>query len=254
MNDKTFMAVIGVIIVAVIGAFFIFGGEDSGNGGAFIGEPLEIATGVAEGDEAVQRADHVVGPVDAKVVLIEYADFECPACAGFWPQLKQIEAAFPDDLAVVYRHNPLSSLHPNAFAAHRAAVAAANQGMFWEMHDLLYQRQNEWAAATSGLTVSQAADRFEQYAQELSLNMEQFTADVESSETFDFIDSHLDSGNQLGVTGTPTLFLNGEEITERSAEELIGLIQDILDSQDGGDAGDSEEATSDTDSEPEAEN
>ena len=245
MNDRTFMAVLGVILVAAIGAFVAFGGNSS-TGNAFVGDPFELATGEASAEgEAVQRADHVIGPVDAKVTLIEYGDFACPACQAVFPQLKALEGEFAEDLRIIFRHNPLTQIHPNAFAAHRAAVAADNQGMFWEMHDLMYERQREWAASTSGFTVSQAADAFESYAEELGLDLEQFRSDVESDETFNFIDSHLDSGANLGVTGTPTLFLNGEEIAQRSFEELSVLVREIL-SEDQPAEGESAESTEST--------
>ena len=221
------MTLIVLIIVGVIGAVLVFGGESSNNG-VFFGEPLEVARGQADSDGNVQRADHVKGANDATVTLIEYGDFACPACFAFFPELQQLEAAYPDDLEVVFRHNPLSSIHPNAFAAHRAAVAADNQGMFWEMHDLLYERQPSWSATQSGLDITAAATVFETYAQELGLDIEQYTADVASQATFDFIDSHLDSGSQLGVTGTPTLFLNGEEVNERSFAELSAIIDGII--------------------------
>ncbi len=247
MSDKNFMALIAIIIVAVVGAIFLFGGDNS-SGQAFIGDPLEVATGEGEEGEEVQPADHVKGPADARVTLIEFADFGCPACFGFFPQLQTLEAQYPDDLRIVYRHNPLTALHPNAFAAHRASVAAANQDMFWEMHDLLLERQPSWSAQQSGLTVSQAAEVFEGYAQELGLDMERYAADVESEEVFNYIDSHLDSGNQLGVTGTPTVFLNGEEITERTAAEISVLIDQILaESTPSDDASDGESNAEESD-------
>ena len=226
MSDKNFMALIVVIVVAVVGSIIIFGSSEGG--GNFVGDPLQVATGEVNEDGESQRADHVFGSDDARVTLIEYGDLECPACAAFFPELKALENAYPDDLRVVFRHNPLTQLHPNAFAAHRAAVAAANQGKFWEMHDLMYERQPSWSVAQAGLDISAASEVFEGYAQALGLDMEQFKTDVASQETFDFIDSHLDSGQQLGVTGTPTIFINGEEVTERSFEELSALIDSIL--------------------------
>ncbi len=228
MSDKNFMAMIAIIVVAVVGSIIMFGGSDSASSGAWIGDPLLLATGEANGDEEVQAADHYRGAEDPEVVIIEYADFECPACFGFAPQLQIVEANYEDEVQVIFRHNPLSSLHPNAFAAHRAAEAAGQQDKFWEMHDILFERQPSWSAQQSGLSVSDAAAVFEGYAEEIGLDMDKFRADVESEEVFDYIDSHLDSGSQLGVTGTPTIFLNGEEITERSAEELGAIIDQIL--------------------------
>ena len=136
MSDKNFMALIAIIVVAVVGSFIAFGGNAE-SGQDWIGDPLQVATGVAEGEEEVQPADRVKGAANPTATIIEYGDFGCPACFGFHPQLQILEANYPDDLQIVYRHNPLTAIHPNAFAAHRASEAAANQGMFWEMHDLL---------------------------------------------------------------------------------------------------------------------
>lgn len=221
MNDKVFFGVIGIIIVGIIGAVIAFGGGSTGQ--AFMGDPLEVQTGQTE-----QRADHVLGEGNKGVTIIEYSDFECPACLQFYPELSQIKSEYGDDIEVVYRHNPLSQLHPNAFAAHRAAIAASNQDRFWEMHSQIFEGWQSWSRQASGLSLEEAATVFEQYAEQLGLNMDQYREDVKSEETFNFIDSHLDSGSQLGVTGTPTVFLNGEEITARSAEELRVLIDEII--------------------------
>ena len=227
MSDKSFIALIGLIVAVVVGSIILFGGGND-SAGNFIGDPLAVANGEANEAGEIQRADTVLGAEDAKVTLIEFGDFECPACSAFYTELKQLEAAYPDDVRVVFRHNPLTQLHPNAFAAHRAAVAADNQGKFWEMHDLLYQGQNSWSAQVSGLDISAAAKVFENYAQSLGLDLDKFKTDVESQETFDFIDSHLDAGQQLGVTGTPTIFVNGEQVTERSFEELSALVDSLI--------------------------
>jgi len=230
MNDKNFMALIALIIVAVAGSVIFFGKNDSSGGGNWTGDPLRIveAAETNEAGDITQAADHIIGPKDAKVTLIEFADFECSACEIFYPQLKALEAAYPDDLQVVFRHNPLTQIHPNAFAAHRASVAAANQEMFWEMHDLLYERQTSWNRQNAGLDTAQATDVIVSFAEELNLDIDKFREDIESEDTFNFIDSHLDSGAQLNVTGTPTIYLNGELVAERSFEELSAIIDGIL--------------------------
>lgn len=234
MSDKNFIIVVGLIVAVIVGSF-VFLGSDSENN-AWIGEPLSVATGESTGEldsdgnaVPVQPADHVKGNPDATVTLIEFADFSCPACFGFFPELKELELLYPDQLQIVFRHNPLSSIHPNAFAAHRAAEAAGQQGMFWEMHDLLYSRQSNWARQTSGFDVAGAISTFEAYAGELGLDIDQYRTDVDGEDVFNYIGSHLDSGAQIGVTGTPTLFLNGELIEQRSAEDIGSLIDALLD-------------------------
>lgn len=225
MSDKKFIGIIAALVVVFIGAIFIFGGEESSSG--FIGDPMQVQTG--EGSETpVQPADHFKGDPSAAVTFIEYADFECPACAGFHSVVKQIEEVYGDQIVMVFRHFPLSTIHPNAVAAHRAAEAAGQQGKFWEMHDLLYENQQVWARQASGADISAAKDVFENYAEQLGLNIDQFNADSDSPAVLDYISSHQDSGNQLGITGTPTVYINGEEISARSFEEISSIIDEIL--------------------------
>jgi len=89
--------------------------------------------------------DHYKGNPDAQVVLIEYSDFQCPACRAYIPIITSLIEQFPDDLVVVYRHFPLQSVHANARAAAEASEAAAKQGKFWEFHDILFDKQTEWS-------------------------------------------------------------------------------------------------------------
>lgn len=214
--------------IAFVAAVFLFGNKDA-TGKGFIGDPMQLQTGEAkDGQTEVQPADHYKGEGKKGVTLIEYGDFECPACYGFFPELKKIEQKYGDDITVIFRHNPLSRIHPNATAAHRAAEAAARQGKFWEMHDLLYQNQPSWSREQSGLTTADAAKRFEDYAQQLGLDMDKFRADVQSEDIFNYIDSHLDSGVKLGVDSTPTIFLNGEKLTFRRFDEISAAIDQLI--------------------------
>ncbi len=234
MSDKSFGVLIGVIIVAVIGAIVFLGGGSTNNS-KWVGDPLAIATGEvdpAKPDQTPMRADHLLGTGEAKVTLIEFADFECPACFQFFPILKQVESTYGDQIDVVFRDFPLTSLHPNTFAAHRAAEAASNQNKFWEMHDLLYQRQQSWSRANSGKTTPEAAKTFEQFAVELKLDMPKYLEDVASQETFDIINTQINSGNQLGVTGTPTIYINGEEVHIRTLSDLTSKIDSLLGTTD----------------------
>lgn len=217
--DRNFILMLVGVVILLGGAFILAGGKSETANTDFEGNPFEV-----------QADDYVKGEGTEGVTLIEYADFECPACAAFFPQLNQLEQEYGDEVQIVFRHFPLNSIHPNATAAHRASIAAGNQGAFWEMHDLLYQNQFTWAANTSGLTVSDAADVFEGYAEDLGLDIEQFRADVNAEETSNIITRGKDSANQLGVTGTPTLFLNGERIsTTASYEELRILVAAAID-------------------------
>ena len=151
---------------------------------------------------------HVEGKGTAGVTLTEYGDYECPYCEQYYPTVKSVVTEFGDKIKFQFRNFPLTSLHRNAFAAARAAEAASLQGKFWEMHDALYDPGNYQSWTTSGSpNVS-----FEQYAQQLGLNVTKFKTDFASSQVNDAINADMAEGNRLGITGTPSFFLNGKKI------------------------------------------
>ncbi len=182
--------------------------------GLVVGVGLLVAglwylSGMEAADPAVLQVaatDRKQGPESPKLVLIEYADFECPACAAYQPVLKEVKETYKDDLQFVYRHFPLP-MHRNAIAAALASEAAGAQGKFWEMHDLLYAKQKEWGGKP-------AEDRglFEKYATELGLDLERFKGDMASDATRAAVESGRESGSEANVRGTPTFFLNGEQL------------------------------------------
>lgn len=167
-------------------------------------------------------ADWKQGAENPKVTLVEYADFECPACSTYQSVLKEIKETFKADLQFVYRQFPLP-MHRNALAAARASEAAGLQGKFWEMHDLLYAKQKEWGGKTS-----EDATLFEKYATELGLDLEKFKQDVLSDTVQGAVDRGLESGKALKVRGTPTFFLNGEQVSPESAQAFKDLIRSKL--------------------------
>lgn len=211
--DKRFALVLGIVIAVFIGIFVLSGGKQSAGDATFEGDPTQV-----------QADDWAEGPRDAKVVLMEYGDFQCPGCATLFPALEQVKSELGDQFLFVYRHFPLTNIHPNAMAAHRAAEAAGKQGQFFGMHDLLFARQSQWSNASNASAI------FESFAQELQLDLDQFKTDVASQEVFDRISQHLDSGNQLDISSTPTLFLNGAKIDNPATlDELKQIIQDAID-------------------------
>lgn len=174
----------------------------------------------------VSATDWKQGPENPTVTVVEYADFECPACAAYQPVLQDIKTTFKDDLRFVYRQFPLP-MHRNAVAAALASEAAGMQGKFWEMHDLLYAKQKEWSGKS-------AEDRglFEKYAQELGLDMERFKQDMNSDRASQAVESGRDSGTALNVRGTPTFFLDGEEIDNPgNADAFKALIRSKLEGE-----------------------
>jgi len=171
-----------------------------------------------------QPSSHTYGEGAKAVTLVEYGDFQCPACGAYFPVIKQLKEEYKADITFQFRHFPLVQIHPNAMAAHRAAEAAAMQDKFWEMHDLLYENQQSWS------TASNPARIFEDYAVNLSLNVEKFRQDVASITVNDIINADLKAGQALGADSTPTFVLDGKKLEEipRDYEGFKKLIDDTI--------------------------
>ena len=163
----------------------------------------------------IDGEDHSRGPVTAPVTLVQYADFECLHCARAQPILRQLRDAIPEAFRLVCRHVPLSADRPRAAGAARAAVAAGQQGRFWEMHDRLFEHQ-----------AYLSADAFQLHAEDLHLDMDRFVRDMTDPMVTARIERDLASGRASGVRGTPTFFLNGSRYGD--APDLAQLRRAIL--------------------------
>ena len=159
------------------------------------------------------------GPEGAPVTLIEFADFECPYCAIMSPVLEQTWEQRPQEIRYVYKFFPLSA-HPHGEIAARAAVAAMNQGKFWEMHDKLFANRDHLEQTD-----------LDQYAKEIGLDLPRFHKDAESQATTDWIAADRKQADALGVQGTPTIYINGRDFSARQdlndwiAQELGGDVK-----------------------------
>jgi protein-disulfide isomerase len=210
--NKQFFAIIVVIIAGLIGLFALTGG-DKNNSGDNGGDST------SEG----QVSNHVKGATESKVTLVEYGDFQCPACKSYHPVLQQLEAEYGDRVTFQFRHFPLTQIHPNAFMASRAAEAAGKQGKFFEMHDFLFESQETWA------TVSNPTSIFESFAQQLELNVEQFKTDMNSAGVAATINADLKAAQAAGGTSTPTFVLNDTTIDNpQSLEDFKKVLDDEL--------------------------
>jgi len=150
----------------------------------------------------ITDGDWVRGKKEAPITLVEYGDFQCPACGAYYPVLLQLEKEFPDRLRVVWRQFPLTTIHVNAWDAAVAAEAAGKQGKFWEMHDVLFENQKEWTRS----------GKFDGYASGIGLDVTKWKVDLADKKIEEKIRADQSSGIDLGVTGTPSFFLNGEKI------------------------------------------
>lgn len=178
-------------------------------------------TGATAQEIVITEQDHVRGTAGAKVTLVEFADFQCPACGAYEPLVRQVMAENADTVQLVFRHFPLMQIHQNALLGAKAAEAAGVQSKFWEMHDLLFENQTEWSTALN------ARDFIITYANQIGLDIKKFEADLNNPSIEQKILAEYKEGVNLGVQGTPTFFLNGKQIKNPSSpEEFNALIQD----------------------------
>jgi protein-disulfide isomerase len=169
-------------------------------------------------NDGVVVTNYVKGNPDAAVVLAEYADFQCPACGQFEPIVAAILSEFGEQIRFEFNHFPLAQLHPFAEAAARAAEAAGQQGKFFEYHDLLFANQAAWSKSAT------PAVFFSQYAKELDLDLALFTKHQRASLLQDHIRSQFSEAQNKGLTGTPTFFLNGQQMKYTSADDFKAQI------------------------------
>jgi protein-disulfide isomerase len=148
--------------------------------------------------QPVSADDHAEGPADAPVTLVEYGDYQCPYCGAAYPVVKRLQKTLGKKLRFVFRNFPLTQAHPYALIAAEAAEAAALQGKFWEMHDLLFEQQ---AFLEPGIIPS--------WAKSIGLNLEKFGNDIKQGVVENRIKEDRQSGIRSGVNGTPTFFING---------------------------------------------
>lgn len=206
--NKGFWAVIAIIAV-IFGGILVFQGDE--------------ANAPSGSNSSAKPSSHILGEGAKGVKLVEYGDFQCPACARYEPIIKAVIEKYKNDITFQFRNLPLSQIHQNAFAASRAAEAADMQGKFWEMHDLLYANQSAWEGASNAKTI------FEQYATQLGLNLEKFKQDSASSKVNDIINADMAAFDKTKeVKSTPTFILEGKKITPDSLDSFSKLIDEAI--------------------------
>jgi len=160
------------------------------------------------------RRDHIQGPIDASIALVEYGDYECPYCGEAYPIIKAIQERLGDRLCLAFRNFPLVNSHPHAQHAAEAAEAAGVQGKFWQMHDLLFENQN--ALDDEDLA---------QYATALGLDICRLIGEVVAGTHTGRVREDFRSGARGGVNGTPTFFINGVRYDgETSVNALVAAL------------------------------
>lgn len=203
--NKGFWGVI-IAIVLIFGGILVFNKDDK------------------SASSNAKPTTHVMGSAQNNVTLLEYGDYQCPACGQYYPVVKEVVDKYKDRIQFQFRNLPLNQIHQNAFAGARAAEAAAKQDKFWEMHDVLYENQTTWSAG------SNPKDYFDAYAKQLGLDVAKFDSDFTSSSVNDMINADI---NAFKATGekmqTPSFFLNGKAINPgATAEEFSKLLDNAL--------------------------
>lgn len=201
---------IGVITVLLVGGVSIFFGNSSTSTNSKA--PVDTKTLIRSDSQSISTSS-------AKVTIVEFADFQCPACGAFHPELKQIMGEFAGRVNLVFRNFPLPQ-HQNAKLAAQAAEAAGVQGKFWQMHDKLYENQAAWSESTDAKSI------FVNYAGDLGLDKVKFTTDLNSGNFDAKIQRDVSDGTGLGVNSTPTIFIDNQKLdTIPGFSELKTLIE-----------------------------
>jgi protein-disulfide isomerase len=186
---------VATIIILIGAVFFISGSQKQEE------QPVQKVTNAKQllGDQK-----RVVKATNAKVTIVEFGDFQCPACGAAHPTVKQILKDYEGKVTFVWRHFPLP-MHKNAMLAAIASEAAGEQGKFWEMHAMLFENQKEWEESNDAKKI------FVSYAEQLGLDTQKFSDALDKKFNAERIQSDADAGIALGVNSTPTFFINGQQ-------------------------------------------
>lgn len=209
-----------ITVVSVIVTFLLLFGVYK-----LVNQPLQTDFPQAK---QLKANDHVKWSPERKNILVEYSDLQCPSCKGAHDFLKTIEASGSADFEItkkvtfVFRYFPLYQIHDKAYLSAYAAETAGIQGKFWEMSDLLFTNQQTWSTSNDPLK-----EYFLKYAEDLKLDVDQFSKDISSSKVKDRINQDLLEAGQMGIDSTPTFFLNGQKVEVNSYQELITKLKSL---------------------------
>jgi len=216
----------GILVICAIGFFvllIIMLGGDNNNTNKVSNNNNNLNNAntnqvVMTGDPApISDSDHIIGNKNAKIVMIEYSDFQCPYCKNHQQTMNQLVDEYGDDIAWVYRHFPIPSLHPFANMAALSSECAAEQGKFWEYSDALYDNQDSFSS-----------NYFGELAGQLGLKTSQFDDCLSSAKYQSVVSADIADAEQAGITGTPGTFINGELVKGAVPYESLKSYFDTL--------------------------
>lgn len=224
-----FMGIGGGIIVLIIIGFFIMLGmflsDDKGSKAPDLAGTGNQPTAAEEAaapdtDIKITKDDYIYGSEDAPITIVEFSDFQCPYCSSFHPTLKQIVDEYPDQVRWVYKHFPLSSIHPMAQSAAEASECAGEEGgndAFWNFADALYDNQQNLSR-----------DTYVSIATDLGLDVKDFTECIDDRDFQEKVQSDYQRGVAAGVRGTPGSFINGQSVSGAVPYENLKQIIDSM--------------------------
>lgn len=178
---------------------------------------------LTQADKDALKTGGTIGNPNSKVVVTEFGDYQCPACGQWHPFIKgTVIPQYQDKILFVFKNFPLTKPHPNAQSSAQAVEAAGLQGKFWEMHNLMYENQDQWS------TQKDPSSKYEEYARQISLNIDQWKKDKDSAKIKDLIAADVALGEKLNLPGTPSFLVNGVVIQTNSEADLTKAIDQAL--------------------------
>ncbi len=196
-ETKIIAGIVAITVIILVGAAFIFGNSSPAT------TTNQTSAPKADNNRLVTKDSYQSNP-DAKITLVEFADFQCPACGAMYPVVKALESEYGSKLNLVYHNFPLP-MHQFAKIAVQSAIAAGDQGKFWQMHDLLFANQDTWAGSADNTA---AQKMFDGYAKQLHLNMTNFDKDLNAQATILRMNNDIADATALSVDSTPTFYIN----------------------------------------------
>jgi protein-disulfide isomerase len=205
-NWKLIALIMGGTLLAVMGIGFLFSGDKSkaADINLLLGDQRHITTGQAVSDKSNEASE--AAKSEAKVTLVEFSDFQCPACKASQPLVKQLVSENSGKVKLVYRNYPLTTLHKNALKAARVAEAVGETDKYWEFHDMLFDKQDEWAES------DKAEEFFKKYAKSLDIDESLVDKGITDDKYYQLVKKDMNDGDKLGINSTPTFYVNGVEV------------------------------------------
>ncbi len=213
---KNLPLLLGTLLVTtamILGVIFMFSNNS-----------LSQQDPVSQEELVSTSSPHIKGAEAAEITIVEFSDFQCPACAASQELVNEVLAAYPEQVKIEYRHFPLNSIHPNAQLAAQATEVAAQEDKFWEYHDLLFANQRVWSELEEkGAFLEQLAG----YAEELGIDKASFLERIESDRIKSLVIEDITAGGKINIQGTPTFYVNGQP---SPASQLLKTVELIINS------------------------